>query len=56
MTNDNQLINRLRSRSLKGIIFDFDGTLLDIKEAMEKSIKEIFTDNRIEADMDLTIQ
>jgi HAD superfamily hydrolase (TIGR01549 family) len=56
MTSDNQLINRLRSRSLKGIIFDFDGTLLDIKEAMEKSIEEIFTDNRIEADMDLTIQ
>jgi len=56
MTSDNQLINRLRSRSLKGIIFDFDGTLLDIKEAMEKSIEEIFTDNRIEADMELTIQ
>ena len=56
MTDDNQLINRLRSRSLKGIIFDFDGTLLDIKEAMEKSIEEIFTENRIEADMNLTIQ
>jgi len=56
MTNDNQLINRLRSRSFKGIIFDFDGTLLDIKDAMEKSIEEIFTENRIEADMNLTIQ
>ena len=56
MTNDNQLINRLRSRSLRGIIFDFDGTLLDIKDAMEKSIEEIFTENRIEADMNLTIQ
>ena len=56
MTNDNQLINRLRSRSLRGIIFDFDGTLLDIKEAIEKSIEEIFTENRIETNMNLTIQ
>ena len=56
MTDDNQLINRLRSRSLKAIIFDFDGTLLDIKEAMERSIEEIFTQNKIDCDMDLTIQ
>ena len=56
MNTDNQLINRLRSRSFKAIIFDFDGTLLNIRGAMEKAIEEIFNEYRIEADMDITIQ
>ena len=56
MEKSTQLIQQLRSQSIQAIIFDFDGTLLDIKGAMEKAIEETFNDNRIEADMDLTIQ
>lgn len=56
MINENQLIKRLRDRSLKGIIFDFDGTLLDIRELLEKSIEEIFAEKGITANMEITIQ
>jgi len=56
MSNENQLIKRLRDHSLKGIIFDFDGTLLDIREPLEKSIEEVFAEKGITADMETTIQ
>ena len=51
-----QLLDQLRSQSIKAIIFDFDGTLLDMKDAMKKAIQETFDANKIDADMDLTIQ
>ena len=41
MSRDKQLIELLKTGSLRGIIFDFDGTLLDIREILEKSIEEI---------------
>jgi HAD superfamily hydrolase (TIGR01549 family) len=56
MNRANELIDRLASRSLKGIIFDFDGTLLDIKEILEKSIEEVIADQNITVDMEITIQ
>ncbi len=56
MNRTNELSNRLESRSLKGIIFDFDGTLLDIREILEKSIEEVLVDQNITVDMEITIQ
>jgi len=56
MSREQQLIERLRSGSLKAIIFDFDGTLLDIREILEKSIEEILVNKNINVDMDTTIQ
>ena len=55
MNNDQQLLEKLRDRSLYGIIFDFDGTLLNIKPQLEKSIEEVFNENQIETDMEQTI-
>lgn len=56
MSREQQLIERLRSGSLKAIIFDFDGTLLDIREILEKSIEEILVKKNINIDMETTIQ
>jgi len=56
MSREQQLIERLRSGSLKAIIFDFDGTLLDIREILEKSIEEILVEKKINVDMETTIQ
>jgi HAD superfamily hydrolase (TIGR01549 family) len=56
MNRDKQLIELLQSGSLRGIIFDFDGTLLDIREIIEKSIKEILGEKNLNIDMELTIQ
>ncbi len=56
MNRTNELKNRLESHSLKGIIFDFDGTLLDIREILEKSIEEVLVDQNINIDMEITIQ
>ncbi len=56
MSRANELNNRLLSHSLKGIIFDFDGTLLDIREILEKSIEEVLADQNINVDMETTIQ
>ncbi|MFW9823321.1 MAG: HAD family hydrolase [Candidatus Thorarchaeota archaeon] len=56
MNRADELKNRLESGSLKGIIFDFDGTLLDIKEILEKSIEEVLADQKINVDMEVTIQ
>ena len=54
--NDQKIIERLRSRAFHGIIFDFDGTLLDVMEPLQQSIEEVFTEKNIKADMELTIQ
>jgi len=56
MNNGNELLNKLRTGSLRGIIFDFDGTLLDIKEPLEKSIEEVFAEYKVNTDMDITFQ
>ena len=56
MNRANELNKRLESGSLRGIIFDFDGTLLDIREILEKSIKEVLDDQNITVDMEITIQ
>lgn len=56
MSREQQLIERLRSGSLRAIIFDFDGTLLDIREILEKSIEEILVEKNISVDMETTIQ
>ena len=56
MSREKELIERLRTGSLKAIIFDFDGTLLDIREILEKSIEEILIEKKIDVDMETTIQ
>jgi HAD superfamily hydrolase (TIGR01549 family) len=55
MTEKNKpLLNWLESNTLRGIIFDFDGTLLDINEPLERSIEEVLKENKIEYDMETT--
>jgi len=56
MSRDEQLIELLQTGSLRGIIFDFDGTLLDIREILEKSIEEILGEKSSSLDMEITIQ
>ena len=58
MTKENQLIQRLQNGSFRAIIFDFDGTLLDIRQTLEKSIEEVLEKEvkQAEFDMDNTIQ
>ena len=56
ISHDQNLIEKLRSRSFRGVIFDFDGTLLDIMEPLQKSIEEVLNEKNIQTDMDLTIR
>ena len=56
MSSDNQLIKRFHAGSIRGIIFDFDGTLLDISEPLKKSIEEIFEKKKINADIETTVE
>ncbi|MFW9928062.1 MAG: HAD family hydrolase [Candidatus Thorarchaeota archaeon] len=56
MLADNQLLKRLQAGSLRGIIFDFDGTLLDIREPLKKSIEEVYQAKKIDADINSTIE
>lgn len=54
--NSEQLIRNLQNGSIRGLIFDFDGTLLDIAEPLKNSIKEVFEEYKIVSDMETTIQ
>ncbi len=56
MNNDNQLANWLAENTLKGVIFDFDGTLLDIRDPLERSVKEVFKEHKIDFDIDESIK
>ena len=56
MSRDNQLKQRLQTGSLRAIIFDFDGTLLDVREILQKSIEEVLLEKNPEIDMETTIQ
>ena len=56
MISDNQLVKRLQNGTIRGIIFDFDGTILDIREPLQKSIEEIFEEKQIKADIETTMQ
>ncbi|MFW9988869.1 MAG: HAD family hydrolase [Candidatus Odinarchaeota archaeon] len=56
MSRETQLIKKLRDGSLRGIIFDFDGTILDIREILENAIKEVLFENKMNLDMETTLQ
>jgi HAD superfamily hydrolase (TIGR01549 family) len=56
MTRIKELVNLLRSGSFRGIIFDFDGTILDVRDSLEKSIEEVFTEYKVSTDMHNTFQ
>jgi HAD superfamily hydrolase (TIGR01549 family) len=51
-----QLIQNLQNGSIRGLIFDFDGTLLDIAEPLKNSIEEVFKEYKVTSDMETTIQ
>ncbi len=56
MNVEKELIEKLRSGYFKGIVFDFDGTILDITGPLRTSIDEVFEYYKITGDMDTTIQ
>jgi len=56
MNSDNELVKRLQDGTIRGIIFDFDGTLLDIRESLRNSIVEVFNEKQITYDIETTMQ
>ncbi|MEJ2279290.1 MAG: HAD family hydrolase [Candidatus Lokiarchaeota archaeon] len=50
MSNNEQLIEEIKSRQITGIIFDWDGTLLDISAPLRNSVEEGFKDKKIDID------
>ena len=56
MNSDNELVKRLQNGTIRGIIFDFDGTLLDIREPLRNSIEEVFNEKQISYDIETTMQ
>ncbi len=56
MNSDNELVKRLQNGTIRGIIFDFDGTLLDIREPLRNSIEEVFNEKQINYDIETTMQ
>jgi phosphoglycolate phosphatase len=56
MKNDQAILEKLKSRSFRAIIFDFDGTILDIKKPLEQSIQEVYNEKQISTDMESAIQ
>jgi HAD superfamily hydrolase (TIGR01549 family) len=56
LPKNNQLVKWLEDNTLRTIIFDFDGVLLDVKEPLERSVREVFEKNDIEVDLDKSIQ
>ncbi|MFO8018084.1 MAG: HAD family hydrolase [Promethearchaeia archaeon] len=56
MKSDQELIKKLRSNTLKCVIFDFDGTVYDIKEPLEDAVKEVIESYNIQADEELLLQ
>ncbi|MBA7520931.1 Phosphoglycolate phosphatase [subsurface metagenome] len=56
MLADNQLIKRLQNGTIRGIIFDFDGTILDIRKTLKDAIEEIYEEKHISADIESTMQ
>ena len=56
MLADNQLIKRLQNGTIKGIILDFDGTILDIRKTLKNAIEEVYEEKHISADIESTIQ
>ena len=54
MEKDNQFLKWIQSNTLKGIIFDFDGTLLDISEPLERALHETFDEYKLDVDISET--
>ncbi|MFO7796842.1 MAG: HAD family hydrolase [Promethearchaeia archaeon] len=54
MEKDNQFLKWIQSNTLKGIIFDFDGTLLDISEPLERALHETFEEYKLDVDISET--
>ncbi|MHA1104260.1 MAG: HAD family hydrolase [Promethearchaeota archaeon] len=51
-----KFIRDLQDGSIRGLIFDFDGTLLDIAAPLRNSIEEVFEKYKVVSDMETTIQ
>lgn len=55
MITEKELLTRLQTRKIRAIIFDFDGTLLDIKKILRKAIEYVFNDYKVKADMEVAM-
>ena len=53
---EQQLVEKLREGSFRGIIFDFDGTILDIMDPLQRAIDEVFEYYSLTGDRETTIQ
>lgn len=53
---NNRFVKYLQSNNLEVLIFDFDGTLLDVNIPLEKSIQETFKEYDLDIDLDETKQ
>ncbi|MBD3342066.1 MAG: hypothetical protein GF353_23400, partial [Candidatus Lokiarchaeota archaeon] len=56
MNDEQKLVEKLQSRSFCGVIFDFDGTVIDIKEPLKRAIEEAFAEYGIKDDIGQTIR
>jgi HAD superfamily hydrolase (TIGR01549 family) len=54
MNEENNFQNWLKSNNLRALIFDFDGTLLDISDPLERSIQETFDEYKLNVDFSQT--
>jgi beta-phosphoglucomutase-like phosphatase (HAD superfamily) len=50
-----QVIEKLKAKQYKAVIFDFDGTILDVKKPLDTAVTEVFNEKGINTDMEATI-
>jgi HAD superfamily hydrolase (TIGR01549 family) len=56
MKNGQELIKKIQSGAIKCLLFDFDGTLYDIKEPLEQAVDEAIKSYHLNADKELLLQ
>ncbi len=56
MKRDQELIERLQRHNIKGVIFDFDGVLLDVREPLNEAVDKVFNKRSINVNMDVALQ
>lgn len=56
MNNGQELIQKIHAGAIKCIIFDFDGTLYDIKEPLKSAVGNVVNAYNINADQELLLQ
>ncbi|MHA1281760.1 MAG: HAD family hydrolase [Promethearchaeota archaeon] len=56
MISENELIKRLQTEDIRVIIFDFDGTILEIKEPLRKAIEYVFENYNIKVNVESAME